>query len=137
MTHMRLWAAAGIIACVVIVGFILSVPRVGDGGRVPSEQGEARTVLPVSLRDTYKKGVHTITGAVKAKTACSQVDATATLKGDVANPEGIVVEIAVTDPDGVCLQLPTSVPFSTTINAPSGLPVTVTLNGANATTTAL
>jgi len=136
MTHMRLWAAAAIIAVVVVVGFILSVPRARDDGRLSGMEKTSPIIPIVALSDTYKKGVHTITGEVNVQNVCSQVNAVASVVGDAANPEGITVAITVTGSDDVCLQLPTSLSFSTTISAPPDVPLTATINGSFATTTA-
>lgn len=137
MTHMRLWAAATIIVFIVLIGFILSVPRSRNVAHAPGVESTATSIPPVALRDSYKKGVHTISGSVTVPNACTQVEATSTLVGDDSNSQSIVVAIKLTDADGVCLQVPTPTKFSTTISAPSGLPITVTVNGSSATTTAL
>lgn len=136
MKYSRLWVAAAIIAFVVIVGFVLSVPHTTrDAEKISSLQNAATVVPGVSLHDSYKKGLHTITGSVKAPNACTTVAAQATLSGDAADPSGILVQITLPTDTGVCLQVPTNASFSTTISAPTGLPITATVNGEAATTT--
>jgi hypothetical protein len=134
MNHKRLYLAAAIIAGVLVLGFLLSVPRVRDG-EVVKETVENKTIPPVALRDTYKKGTHTITGTVTAPNACATLSTSATTTGDPAG--AIVVEFTLTEGGGVCLQVPTPLKFSTTVASPEGLPISATVNGAVATTTAL
>lgn len=133
MNHMRLWAAATIIALVVIVSFVLSVPNTRDLA-VPQVEHAAVTVPSVTLRDTFKKGVHTINGSVEASNACATVSAKASFASVASSTENILVEISMLDETGVCLQLPTRISFQTTVTAPARTPITVTVNGATATT---
>ncbi len=134
MNHKRLYLAAAIIAGVLVIGFILSVPRVRDG-EVPKETVESTILPPVALRDTYKKGTHTITGTVTAPNACATLEATATTTGDPVS--AIVIELTLREEGGICLQASTPLKFSTTVTAPEGLPVSAMVNGVVATTTAL
>src|SRR3989344_4200202 len=137
MSHTRLWAAAAIIASIVIVGFIISVPSVGDGASVAKQAATATTVPTVTLRDTFKKGVHTITGSVDAPNVCSRASSNATLTGDASSTERIHVAITLSVDEGICLQVPTSLDFSTTVTGQAGLPITAAVNGMDATTTVL
>jgi len=135
MNHTRLWTAAGIIALVVIVGFVLSVPRAGDVARTSLSQEVATPVPVVTLHDTFKKGVHTISGSLNAPNACTTAAAQASLITDASGTESILVAIAIPVDTGICLQVPTRVNFSTTVEAPAQLPLTATVNGVSATTT--
>lgn len=135
MKHMRLGTAAGIIALVILLGFVLSVPHTREIAEV--SQPEVTTEVPaVTLRDTFKKGVHTITGAVEAQNACATASAEASVAGDATTTESILVAITVLADTDLCLELPTRVPFQTTVTAPARLPILVTVNGAPASTTA-
>lgn len=125
----RLWIAAAIIALIVIGGFVLSVPHTRDVP-APTIQTVAPSVPPVTMRDSYKKGTHTITGSLLAPDACIAASAQAVLQG-----QSILIQISMPSDTGVCLQIPTRVNFSTTIAAPAQLPLTVTVNGSLATTT--
>lgn len=136
MNHSRLWVVATIIAAVVLFGFVLSVPRTGDLAAKPL-QSAAETVPSVSLRDSFKKGLHTLTGSLEVPNACTAVTARASRMEDASGIEGIQVELSFPDDTGVCLQVPTRVTFSTTVNAPAKLPITVFVNGGIATTTSL
>ena len=78
MKHMRLGTAAGIIALVILFGFVLSVPRAREVAEAPQIQTEAE-VPTVSLRDTFKKGVHTISGSIEAQNACMTASAQASV----------------------------------------------------------
>ncbi|TSC71092.1 MAG: hypothetical protein G01um101449_160 [Parcubacteria group bacterium Gr01-1014_49] len=135
MKHMRLGTAAGIIALVILFGFVLSVPRAREVAEAPQIQTEAE-VPTVSLRDTFKKGVHTITGSIEAQNACMTASAQASVTGDATSTESILVAITMPVDTDFCLQVPTRVPFQTTVAAPARLPIVVTVNGATASTSA-
>ena len=136
MIHTRLWLSAAIIALVIVVSFVLSVPHTRrDPPRAPSLSATASSSPIVTLRDSYRKGVHTITGSIEAPNACTTVTALATLASGGSSPEHIQVALSMPKDIGVCLALPTRITFSTTLAAPADLPLTVTVNGAQATTT--
>lgn len=128
--HQRLWVAATIIAVFVFVGFILSVPHTRDVGEVLSQQNGETEIPSVSLRDSFKKGLHTIIGSLQTPDACTVVTAEAS-----ADAGSIFVTLSTQRDAGVCLQVPTDVNFRATVSAPPGLPIVVTVNGAMATTT--
>jgi len=133
---MRLWLAAAIIALVIAVGFFISVPHTRvDLPRPSSTSASPLSVLSVTLRDSFKKDVHTITGSVETPTACTTVSAAATLENGATGLEYIQVALVMPADTSVCLRLPTRVSFETAIAAPAGLPITVTVNGSPATTT--
>lgn len=134
MNHTRFWFAAAIIAVVIIVGFVLSVPHTRD---VPETSLLSVTpVIPsVVVRDVFKKGVHTITGSIEAPNACTTISVEASVQGNASTTENILVAISMPEDAGVCLQLPTNRDFKTTLSAPADLPIIVTVNGAPATTT--
>lgn len=136
MSHKRLLIVATIIAVIVLAGFALSVPHTRDLGGAPSPT--AGSSMPsVALRDSFKKGVHTIAGSVTAPNPCTQVTAKATLIGDTATPTGIAVAVSMPEDSGVCLERVSTVPFSVTIVAPARLPILASVNGVTATTTDL
>ncbi|MDO8521227.1 MAG: hypothetical protein Q7S52_03875 [bacterium] len=135
MTHKRLWVASAIIAAVILVGFVLSVPHTRDVGEVAPPENAAPSVPAVMLRDSFKKGVHTITGSIETPNACTTVTAQASLLGDASNASGIKVVLSMPEDSGVCLQVPTQAVFTVTISAPARLPITATVNGITATTT--
>jgi len=134
MKHSRLWVLAAIIAFVIFTGFILSVPHTRDVSK-PLPSSVAMDVPTVSLHDSFKKGVHTITGSLQAPNACAAVTAEATLEGAASTTGSILVALSLPRDSGVCLQVPTKINFTATINAPARLPITATVNGAAATTT--
>ncbi|MFH1178498.1 MAG: hypothetical protein V1711_02130 [bacterium] len=137
MNHKRFWIAASIIAGVVVISFVLSVPHTRDIAQTEITQDNITIVPSVTLHDSFKKGVHTITGSLEAPNACSVITANAILSGNASSADGILVEISMPPDAGVCLQLPTKVNFSTTVSAPAGLPLSATVNGYKATTTIL
>lgn len=136
MTHSRLWISAGIIALAIFVIFIFSVPHTRDISQ--EEVGDNAPVVPiVMLRDSFKKGTHTITGSIGAPNACTTVSAHPRIDTNASGTENIFVEISMVADEGVCLQLPTPMSFSTTVVAPEELPVIVTVQGVEASTTPL
>lgn len=136
MNHKRLLIVSAIIAVVIFAGFVLSVPHTRDIGNSKFSQSAAPSVPTVSLHDSFKKGVHTITGSIEAPNACASVDAQASLVGDASSASGILIALSLEKDSGVCLQVPTEIRFTTTITAPARLPIIATVNGESATTTA-
>jgi hypothetical protein len=136
MSHKRLLVSAAIIAFVVFVSFTISVPRTRDIEVKSSLPAETTDVPSVTLRDSFKKGLHTISGWIEAPNACTAISASATLSG-ASSTESILIEIFTQSDSGVCLQVPTRTSFETTISAPVNLPITVTVNGSPATATSL
>lgn len=137
MNYTRLWTAAVVIALVVIVGFALSVPHTRDVALTASSQNKEASVPLVTLHDTFKKGVHTITGSLDAPNACAIVTAHAAFLNASSSEANIRIELSMPEDAGVCLQVPTRMDFSTTIAAPANLPLIATVNGSLATTTVL
>lgn len=134
MKYSRLRVLAAIIASAILISFLLSVPRARDGIK-PMVQNETANTPVVALRDSFKKGVHTITGSFTAMNACTTVAADTSLVGEASST--ILVALSVPEDSGVCLQVPTEESFTTTVSAPARLPIIVTVNGAPATTTPL
>lgn len=135
MNHTRLWTAATIIGIIVLLGFALSVPHTNDSEEILAVQSET-TVPVVTVRDTFKKGLHTITGSVEAPNACTSVSAEASLSGEASSAESILITLIMPTDEGICLQTPVRATFETTISAPAELPLVVIINGAVATTSA-
>lgn len=136
MSHTRLWSAAAIIALVVLTGFVLSVPHARDV--TETQQVSIATTTPkITVNDSYKKGMHTITGSVEMPNACAVVSAEARIApGDASSTPSILIALTMADDGGVCLQVPTTATFKTTVATTTArLPLVVTINGAIATTT--
>lgn len=136
MNHTRLWTSAGIIAAVIIVSFMLSVPHTRDVPRSPGPEKQVPIVSAVTIHDVFKKGSHAITGSLMAPNACTIATAMATLVGSASSTQSILVAINMPIDTGMCLQEPTRINFSTTISAGAKLPIRATVNGLSATTTA-
>ncbi|MEK7157288.1 MAG: hypothetical protein AAB709_01915 [Patescibacteria group bacterium] len=139
MNLKRLWVATGIIAVVILIGFVLSVPHTRDVADNLPVDTTIVNVPTVVLRDVFRKGTHTITGSIEAPTPCSAISADATLGGgtEETDSDRILLEISLPKDEGVCLQRNTMMKFSTTVIAPGGLPISVKVNGTIATTTNL
>lgn len=133
MSHKRLFISSAIIAFVILILFALSVPHTKDVAEKISSASVAEDIPVVTLRDAFKKGLHTISGSVQVPNACTVVSASASLDGDASSTEKILVSVSVQPDSGVCLQLPTQASFQTTISAPANLPFTATVNGSEAT----
>ena len=136
MNYTRFWIAASIIAVIIVVGFIFSVPHTHDVVQTATVQ-EGSEVPSVTVHDSFKKGVHTITGSFDVPNECTTVSAGAVTSGSASSTEHILVKISMSSNVGVCLQLPSRVTFSTTISAPPNLPLSATINGHEATTSVL
>lgn len=135
MTHMRLWASAAIITSIILIVFALSVPHTREVEiKTPLPAAEASPPVVV-LRDSFRKGVHTISGSIETPNACTSVLASATLGGNAPDTQSILVTISTQSDSGVCLQVPTLVNFKTTVSGPANLQITATVNGLTATTT--
>ena len=134
MSHTRLWTSAAIIALLIVTGFLISVPHTRDAAMVALPQVATGTPT-VAVRDSFKKGLHTITGSIQVPNACTLITAQASLLGDASSPNGIALELSYPMDSGICLQTETKATFQTSISAPAGLPLVVTVNGVAATTT--
>lgn len=134
MTHQRLLISGAIMAFIIIAGFVLSVPHTRDLPLPAAVQTEESRVPEVALRDTYRKGVHTITGSLDVPDACTSVSAEATLAEDGSH---MAVAVLTVEDSGVCLERKSTIHFSTTLTAPARLPIIVTVDGVLATTTDL
>lgn len=137
MSHTRLWASAAIIAGVILVSFAFFVTRTGDVEVESSRLSEEAPVPQVVLRDSFKKGVRTISGSIEAPDACTTVSASSIIVDDAPGTQSVHVAVSTQSDPGVCLQVPTRASFETIISAPADLPITVTVNGSPATTTHL
>lgn len=137
MNQKRLWLAALIIAFVIIISFVLTVPHTRDLPKALEPEKAVAVVSSVTLHDVYKKRMHTITGSLVAPDACTSVTAQASMVGNASGTQSISVAITMPASTGVCLELPTKTSFSTRIAAPAGLPLSATVNGAVATATVL
>lgn len=135
MSHTRLWISAAIIAFVILITFALSVPHTRDLEIKPPLSIVTTSVPTVALHDSFKKGLHTISGSLETPNACTPISASTTLVGDATSRQSILVTISTPNDSGICLQVPTRTSFQTTIQAPSNLPITATVNGFEASTT--
>lgn len=146
--NMKLTSAGLIIAAIIVLVFVFSVPRARDTEYEESAfPTTADTIPTVTLRDSYAKGEHTISGFLLLPNPCTALTATAELvglsvatssagQGGTASTTGsIVVRITAPADTSVCLQIPTQTKFSASITAPRDLPISVLVNGEAASTT--
>jgi hypothetical protein len=137
MSSTRLWIVALIFAGIILVGFVFMVPHARDGAPAARISSEEPSMPTLALRDSFKKGLHTISGSVVAPNACVTVSATASITGSASTTQGILVTVSMPEDTGVCLERKTTLTFSTTVAAPAHLPIISTVNGVIATTTTL
>lgn len=135
MRHTRLWIVATIIAGIILAGFALSVPHTRDIVSPPGLPTVSSSAPRVVLHDTFKKGIHTITGSVETPNVCTKVTVEVTLIGTASSTQTILLAILVPEDSGICLQEKSTMKFSTTLAAPAHLPIQTTVNGISATTT--
>lgn len=133
MSHTRYLTASLVIAALIGVGFLLSVPHTRD---LPVKKGAstvAATTPIIKVHDTFKKGVHTLSGSVSVPNACTGAEVHSTLTED--SPQSILLSVAISNDSGICLQVPTTVTFTNVLTAPANLSILATVNGVAASTT--
>src|SRR3989344_7409743 len=134
MRHTPLWIVAVIIAFAIIVSFVFSVPHTRDVGEVATQNIATASIPLVTLRDTFKKGLHTITGSITVPDACTTVSAEAITASSTDEGDSIHLMLSISEHTGVCLELPTTMLFHASVRASTGLPIIVTVNGVMAST---
>jgi hypothetical protein len=138
MNQTRLWAAGAIIAGIILIGFALSVPHTRYNLEKPvAPLPVSKEAPPVTLRDTLKGGVHTLTGSLEVPTVCTTASATAILGGSASGTPYILLDIVAPEDQGVCLLRSTTARFSATVIAPANTPVRAQVNGVSTTVTSL
>lgn len=139
MHTMRVWSPAVIIAAVLIIGFVLSVPRVRDlGGKSPVDTSTPYSPV-VYVHDVYtsKKGTHAITAKISLPDACTTIsgEASAAPGASASSTDVITLALDMPDTSGVCLEEPATTTLTFNVSAGKGAVVTATINGTNASTT--
>ena len=120
-----------VFAVILIAGITFFAVRTGRE-EAPKFDTKTETPTPVvTLKDSYKKGVHTYTGTYTVATPCHTISATATVA--VGTPD--VVTIAITAPadEGMCVQVIATKTFTVTATAGKDAKVEVQVNGVPAT----
>lgn len=130
MHNMRVWSAAGVIAAVLVVGFLLSVPRLRDSGLKHAALKQV-AIPTVYLHDVYKKGTHTITAKVAAPNSCTIISGVAS----AADASNIVIALDMPIDSGICLEVPATTTLSFAVAASADALLSATINGSTATTT--
>lgn len=117
---------------VVFLGTVLFALRTSEAPHTTEPLTASSTPPAVSLKDSYKKGAHTLTGSLTVPTPCHSVTASASfLPSEV--PPTIRVDVDAPADDGLCLTLPTDKTFSLSVSAPQDVPTVVYVNGIPAT----
>jgi hypothetical protein len=132
---MRKWIVAGIFLGVLVIAFAIFIIRLEEGPVPASGNVVATTadIRDIHFIDSYKSGVHTLKGRATLPSACTTLNATAS----IAEATTTVLRIDLSAPadTDICLQLPTEVSFATTVEGPADLPIDVYANGLLATST--
>ncbi|HQU07837.1 MAG: hypothetical protein B7X04_01135 [Parcubacteria group bacterium 21-54-25] len=134
---MRRTILIGLILVIVIgVGMGISSKHLSDGVRTPISAATSTppVVTLVSLTDTYRRGTHTISGAVTVPTPCYAPVAQTTLVPSTTPPE-IRLDLSVPIDTGICLQLPATTTFSVAQSAARDAVIAAYVNGVFATST--
>ena len=131
---MRVWTAAGVIALVLIVGFVLSVPHLRDA-QLKQAARESAALPIVYVHNAYKKGVHTLTVKVAAPNACTIISGSASVAPATSSstPDAIQIALDMPPDSGVCLQVPATTTLSFSASADSGATIAASINGNDAT----
>jgi hypothetical protein len=132
MMHQRIWLLGGSIAFVILASFLFSVPRTTEVAEAPPSSPEVE-VPRLTLKDTFRRGVHTLSGSVEAPNACAEVAASATYEESDTENAHILLAATLTLTEGLCLEILTKIPFAATVSAPANTPIVATVNGVPTT----
>ncbi len=114
-----------------IIGIVFSSSRLPDGAR-STEVSVATTTSPVirlvSLKDSYRRRVHTVSGALVVPTPCYTVDAETKLVPSTT-PQVIRLDLSVPPDTGRCLELSATTTFSVKQKAKKDAVIVTYLNG--------
>jgi hypothetical protein len=131
---LRIALAVFVAVVIIIAAFAFFTPHANRGGeQAPSASIVQKPVPDVSLSDSYKKGMHTISGSIMAPTPCTSVTADASVAS--GTPAVISVTISMPSDAGICLQQATVVPFKVSAAAGADAIIAAYVNGAPASTT--
>lgn len=134
---MRIWIGVGVFLGVLIIAFAFFVFRITEGPVTPTVSEPAVTIISDvrNVADTYKKGVHTVHGTVTVPTACTEIEANASVDSESSSTPVIRVDLSAESDTGTCLMLPTNKTFSVQATLTGSAPIAVYVNGVLATTT--
>ncbi len=126
----RITYSALIIAFVVLITFVLSVPRSQNEQVQDYESPSLSTTTPkLLITEEHDRGVRTFSGSLDVSNACTVVSAEAELVGNASSTQNIALYVIAPTMEGVCLQIPKTIEFEASIEAPEDLPVEVYVNG--------
>ncbi len=125
-----------IIVAFVVLSIVSFSPRLPDGKRsvVTVETPVTSPIKIVSLKDSYRRGKHTIKGSVSIPTVCYTVDFKSLLVPSTT-PQVIRVDLLIPKDSGRCLELSSTGSFKIIKKAPKNSIIKVYINNTFATST--
>lgn len=133
----RLLIIAVVLVALGVLSIFIFTPRLPDGTHAVVQVTATSTpvvITLVSLHDSYRRGKHTITGALTVPTPCYVVTAQSSLVPSTTPPV-IRLNLAVPADTGRCLLLRATTTFSVVQKATRSALVKAYVNGAFATST--
>jgi hypothetical protein len=126
------WIAIGTFFVVVLCAVLFFAIRITEGPSqaVRKTATASSSVTLLSVKDSYSKGTHTVSGSVLVPTVCTPLTATSSV-----SETAIRVDVNSTEDTKVCLQLPATTTFKISADADIDTPVQIYVNGTLATTT--
>lgn len=133
----RLLIVTAVLVALIALSIFIFTPRLPDGKHKAVSVTATSTspvITLVSLHDSYRRGKHTITGALTVPTPCYTVTANSALVPSTT-PEVIRLNLTVPTDAGRCLLLRATTTFSVIQKANRSAFVKAYVNGTFATST--
>ncbi len=126
---MNVRLVVSIFICIVVITAGIFFFATYEGAQVKEKVPTQATTTPaVTLKDSFKKGIHTITGTVTVPTPCTEIDANAAVDS-AQNPPVIQVNITTTASEGICLLRAENEAFTLKVTAPESATVVTSVDG--------
>ena len=133
----RLLIIAGVLIALGVLSIFIFTPRLPDGTHTVASVAvtpATPVITLVSLHDSYRRGKHTVTGALTVPTPCYVVTAQSSLVPSTT-PQVIRLNLSVPADTGRCLLLSATTTFSVVQKATRSAFVKAYVNGTFATST--
>jgi hypothetical protein len=133
---MRIALSVFLASIILVAGFVFSIPHANKDNEIgPSVETKSLSILPtIFIHDTYKKGIHSITGSLAIPTPCMKATTEALVlphEGSTT-PQIIHIEISIPEDAGPCLQLAATSTFSASLSADANVVIEASVNGQGA-----
>lgn len=133
---MRFWVTTTLLITALILATLGAYLWYSYQSRQAQITEEAASAPAVTYRDSFKAGVHTISGTVVLRNRCERLEASAVADTEV-DPPVVRVDLFIPEDTGICLELPTERAFSVSVEASDAAMVQVFVNGIPASGEAL